>query len=417
MKKVLVIGNGGREHAIAYKFKQSSLVECVYVAPGNPGMKDVATLVDLDMMDFDGIISFAKEKIIDLVFVGPEIPLCAGIVDCLQRANIRVFGPNQYCANLEGSKIFSKQKMNDFNIPTAKHGSFSDYKLALAYLEKQTMPIVLKADGLAAGKGVLICETMSSAKQALEDLMVHKLFDDSSEKVVIEEFLEGEEFSLFAFVHEDVIYPFEIAQDHKRALDDDKGLNTGGMGAYTPVSHIPVSAKEEALKNIVEPMVYGLNREGHPFTGLLYAGCMLCESGVKTIEYNVRFGDPETEVLLLALENDLYEAIDHCLNKDKDYKLTFNDKAYVGVVLASSGYPETSTKGSVIKGLDKVETYVFHMGTALNGANLVTNGGRVLFVVGEGDTLLEAKNKAYREINKIDCKDLFYRTDIAKKGL
>lgn len=417
MKKILVIGSGGREHAIVAKFAQSKHVSQVFAAPGNPGMKSIANIVDIDQMDFKGLIDFSLKNRIDLVFVGPEIPLCAGIVDEMQKAGLCVFGPNQYCANLEGSKIFSKQKMIDYGVPTAKHASFDNYECALAYLEKQSIPIVLKADGLAAGKGVLIPETMEEAKKALKDLMVNKMFDASSEKIVIEEFLEGEEFSLFALVHEDIIYPFEIAQDHKRALDNDEGLNTGGMGAYTPVAHIPFSAKTEALNNIVKPMVLGLNQSGHPFTGLLYAGCMLTKEGVKTIEYNVRFGDPETEVLLLALENDLYEAIEQCLNKNKEYKLTFNNKAYAGVVLASTGYPEYSTKNSVIEGLDTVNATVYHMGTALINDKLVTQGGRVLFVVGEGNTLAEATHMAYKEIDKIKCKDLFYRKDIASKGL
>ncbi|MFI3284529.1 MAG: phosphoribosylamine--glycine ligase [Erysipelotrichaceae bacterium] len=417
MKKVLVIGSGGREHAIAYKFKESKYVQEVFVAPGNPGMSDVATLVSIDQMDFDGLINFCHQEKIDLVFVGPEIPLCAGIVDAMLQENINVFGPDAYCANLEGSKSFSKQKMNQFNVPTAAHASFDDYQDACAYLKTQKMPIVLKADGLAAGKGVLILETLEEALKALEDLMVHKLFDDSSSTVVIEEFLQGEEFSLFVLVNEDVMYPFEIAQDHKRAFDHDEGLNTGGMGAYTPVNHLPEQAKKDAFEQIVKPMVLGLNQEGHPFTGLLYAGCMLCEDGVKTIEYNVRFGDPETEVLLLALENDLYEAIENLLAKNHQYQLAFKKEAFVGVVMASNGYPETSTKGVIINGLENVNAPIFHMGTAIKDNHLVTNGGRVLFVVGSGNSILEAKQKVYHEIEKIQCDALFYRKDISDKAL
>lgn len=416
MAKVLVIGSGGREHAICYKFKQSPQVETVFVAPGNPGMADVATLVDISGNDFDKLIEFAKEKEIDLTFVGPEIPLCLGIVDRFNEAGLKVFGPSEKAAQLEGSKVFSKMMMEKYNIPTAKHKSFDSYEEALNYLNKQETPIVIKADGLAAGKGVIIPTSIEDARSALMMMMVENQFENAGNRVVIEEYLEGEEFSLLAFVNEDVVIPMQLAQDHKRAFDNDEGFNTGGMGAYTPMHHISKEVLDEAINNIMIPMANAMVNEGCPFTGILYGGCMLTKNGVKTIEFNVRFGDPETEVILPALKDDLYQVIMDVLDK-KDVKLNWDDKSYCGVVLASNGYPNIYQKGHIITGLENVNTLVFHMGTALKDNSLVTNGGRVLFVVGVGDSLLEAKNNAYKEIEKIKCDNLFYRKDIGNKGL
>lgn len=416
MAKVLVIGSGGREHAICYKFKQSPQVETVFVAPGNPGMADVATLVDISGNDFGKLIEFAKEKEIDLTFVGPEIPLCLGIVDRFNEAGLKVFGPSEKAAQLEGSKVFSKMMMEKYNIPTAKHKSFDSYEEALNYLNKQETPIVIKADGLAAGKGVIIPTSIEDARSALMMMMVENQFENAGNRVVIEEYLEGEEFSLLAFVNEDVVIPMQLAQDHKRAFDNDEGFNTGGMGAYTPMHHISKEVLDEAMNNIMIPMANAMVNEGCPFTGILYGGCMLTKNGVKTIEFNVRFGDPETEVILPALKDDLYQVIMDVLDK-KDVKLNWDDKSYCGVVLASNGYPNIYQKGHIITGLENVNTLVFHMGTALKDNSLVTNGGRVLFVVGVGDSLLEAKNNAYKEIEKIKCDNLFYRKDIGNKGL
>lgn len=416
MAKVLVIGSGGREHAICYKFKQSPQVETVFVAPGNPGMADVATLVDISGNDFGKLIEFAKEKEIDLTFVGPEIPLCLGIVDRFNEAGLKVFGPSEKAAQLEGSKVFSKMMMEKYNIPTAKHKSFDSYEEALNYLNKQETPIVIKADGLAAGKGVIIPTSIEDARSALMMMMVENQFENAGNRVVIEEYLEGEEFSLLAFVNEDVVIPMQLAQDHKRAFDNDEGFNTGGMGAYTPMHHISKEVLDEAINNIMIPMANAMVNEGCPFTGILYGGCMLTKNGVKTIEFNVRFGDPETEVILPALKDDLYQVIMDVLDK-KDVKLNWDDKSYCGVVLASNGYPNIYQKGHIITGLENVNTLVFHMGTALKDNSLVTNGGRVLFVVGVGDSLLEAKNNAYKEIEKIKCDNLFYRKDIGNKGL
>jgi len=416
MAKILVIGSGGREHSICKKFSESDLVEEVFVAPGNPGMINCATLVDIDQMDFSNLISFAKEKKIDLTFVGPEIPLCGGIVDAFEKENLRIFGPRKSAALLEGSKVYSKALMKKFNIPTAIYESFDNYELAKEYLSKQKMPIVIKADGLAAGKGVIIAENLIEANESLKEIMLDHKFKDAGNSVVIEEFLSGEEFSLLAFVNKDKVFPMQIAQDHKKAFDNDEGLNTGGMGAYTPVNHLPQQSIDDAINQILIPMAEGLCKENNPFTGILYAGCMLSDGVVKTIEYNVRFGDPETEVILLALENDLYQVIIDVLD-EKEVNLKFSDKSYIGLVMASKGYPESYEKGHAIYGLNDVNANIFHMGTAIMENKLVTNGGRVLFVATEGNDLKSAQNKLYEEVKKIKCTNLFYRLDIGNKGI
>ncbi len=416
MAKVLVIGSGGREHAIAYKFKQSNHVDEVFVAPGNAGMSDVATIVDIDSLDFERLISFVKENTIDLTFVGGEIPLCNGIVDAFQQANCRIFGPSKAAAELEGSKVFSKNLMKKYNIPTATYETFNDPIEAKNYLKKQSMPIVIKADGLAYGKGVLICETLDDGLQAIDEIMTQKCFKDAGNDIVIEEFLEGEEFSLLAFVNGELVVPMQIAQDHKRAFDNDEGLNTGGMGAYTPVNHLGVEAIQEATEKVMQAMATAMVLEGKPFVGILYGGCMVTKNGVKTIEYNVRFGDPESEVILLAMNNDLYEVVNNTLEGKKS-DLLWSDKSYCGVVIASNGYPLDYVKNNPIYHLDKVECPVFHMSTALKDGQLVNSGGRVLFVVGSGNSIAEARNQVYKEIDKIQCDGCFYRKDIAVRGL
>ena len=416
MAKVLVIGSGGREHAIAWKFRQSSHVEEVFVAPGNPGMSDVATLVSIPQNNFEALKSFVKENKIDLIFVGPEIPLCAGIVDSFEADGLNIFGPTKAAALLEGSKVFSKEMMKKYNIPTAAYESFSDYALAKEYLAKQDMPIVLKADGLAAGKGVIIANTMEEAQSALEDMMCNSLFDTAGSSVVIEEFLEGEEFSQLAFVNEELVVPMEIAQDHKRAYDNDEGLNTGGMGAYTPVNHLPKQAITDAIEQIMKPMASAMVKEGTPFKGILYGGCMWTKKGVKTIEFNVRFGDPETEVLLVSLEDDLYEVIEKVTKKEA-VELHWSKDPVLGVVLANKGYPGSYTKGAVIENLSDVNATVFHMGTGLANGKTTATGGRVLFVAKKAPTLKEAQQEVYNEIKKIHCDNLFYRTDIGAKGI
>lgn len=416
MAKVLVIGSGGREHALAWKFAQSPQVDQVYAAPGNPGMAQVAQCVDLAADDVDGLIRFVRQQHIDLTFVGPEVPLCAGIQDAFAAAGLTLFGPSKAAARLEGSKMFAKDMMSRTGIPTAAYASFSDYRQASAYLQRQPMPVVLKADGLAAGKGVIIAQTQQQAQQALKEMMCDGLFDQAGASVVIEEYLEGEEFSLLSFVHGETVIPMEIAQDHKRAYDHDEGLNTGGMGAYTPVSHLSQSVVQEAVERIVRPMASAMVKEGCPFTGVLYAGCMATAQGVKTIEFNVRFGDPECEVLMVSLQDDLYQICQDVL-AHREVTLHWSKDPVLGVVMASKGYPESSTKGAVITGLDEAKGIVFHMGTSVRDGQLVTNGGRVLMVTAQAPTLLQAQQKAYAAVNKIHCDSLFWRTDIGRRGI
>lgn len=417
MAKVFVIGSGGREHAICYKFASSPLVDQVFVAPGNGGMDDVATVVDINVLDFEGLIQFAKENQIDLTFVGPEIPLCAGIVDAFEKAGLLVFGPSKAASQLEGSKCFSKNIMKKYNIPTAAYESFSDYEKARDYLATQKCPIVLKADGLAAGKGVIIANTMEEAQESLKDMMCNELFDHAGSSLVIEEFMEGEEFSLFAFVNGNDVYPMmQIAQDHKRAFDNDEGLNTGGMGAYTPVAHIPASAIDEAIEKVMKPVACAMVNEKMPYVGVLYGGFMLTSEGVKTVEFNCRFGDPETEVVLQSMTSDLYQTIMDVLNHQEP-TITFSKDFFIGVVLASVGYPQSYKKGIDLSDLTIKAPACFHMGTKKTENGLVSSGGRVLFVSQSAPTLQEAKQKTYELIQSIEREGLFYRSDIGNREL
>lgn len=416
MAKVLVIGSGGREHALCYKFAQSPYVEQVYVANGNGGMDDVATLVDIDILDFEGLIAFAKENKIDLTFVGPEIPLCAGISDAFQKAGLSIFGPTQAASQLEGSKCFAKDMMHKYNIPTAKYASFDDYEKASVYLSNQKCPIVLKADGLAAGKGVIIATTMEEAQKSLKDMMCNDLFKEAGTSLVIEEYLEGEEFSLFAFVNGKDVYPMQIAQDHKRAFDHDQGLNTGGMGAYTPVAHLPQSAVDEAMEKVMKPIAEAMVLEGMPYQGVLYGGFMLTDEGVKTIEFNCRFGDPESEVVLQAMTSDLYQTIMDVMDH-KEPVITFSKEAFLGVVLAAEGYPQSYQKNIDLSDLKLTSPACFHMGTKKTDKGLVSSGGRVLFISQSAPTLKEAKQKTYALIDEIKREGLFYRSDIGDREL
>ncbi|MDA1580082.1 phosphoribosylamine--glycine ligase [Bacillus sp. BR_7] len=414
---VLVIGRGGREHALAWKFAQSEKVEKVYVAPGNEGMRDVATPVDIDENDFDALVLFAKENHVELTFVGPEIPLMNGIVDRFKEEGLRVFGPNKAAAVIEGSKAFTKELMKKYNIPTAAYETFTDYEEAVQYIQKVGAPIVIKADGLAAGKGVTVAMTLEEALQATKEMLQDVKFGEASKKVVIEEFLDGQEFSLMAFVNGKTVYPMVIAQDHKRAFDGDKGPNTGGMGAYSPVPQIPESAVEEAIKTVLHPTAKAMIQENRSFTGILYAGLILTNDGPKVIEFNARFGDPETEVVLPRLENDLVDVCNAILD-ESELTLQWSEEAVIGVVLASKGYPEAYKKGDIINGLDALQdVIVFHAGTAMKHGDFVTNGGRVLFVACKANSLQEAKDKVYKEISKIESDDLFYRSDIGYRAI
>ena len=411
---VLIIGGGGREHALAWKFAQSPHVGTVYAAPGNPGMKDAATLVDLNTTDFDGLIAFAKEKHISLTFVGPEVPLVGGIVDRFLAEGLPIFGPRANAAVIEGSKSFAKDLMKKYQIPTARYEVFTEYASACRYIETQTPPFVIKADGLAEGKGVVIAETEADAKQALRDMLQHDKFGNAGARVVIEEFLEGEEFSFLAFVNgDDVVYPMVIAKDHKRAYDGDRGPNTGGMGAYAPVPQIPASTLEEAEREILRKTATAMAAEGRPFTGILYAGLIATSEGPKVIEFNARFGDPEAEVILPLLEGDLYEILVDILNR-RTPNLKWSTDHVIGVVLASKGYPGAYEKGIPIKGLKDLtdDTLAFHCGTDHRDGGFVTNGGRVLLVAQKAPSPQDARAKLYTEIQKIKCDNLFYRTDI-----
>ncbi|MGG2067456.1 phosphoribosylamine--glycine ligase [Bacillus sp. S14(2024)] len=414
---VLVIGRGGREHALAWKFAQSEQVETVYVAPGNEGMKDVATPVAIDENDFDALITFAKENHIGLTFVGPEIPLMNGIVDRFEAEGLRVFGPNSKAAVIEGSKAFTKELMKKYDIPTAAYETFTEYEAAVQYIEKVGAPIVIKADGLAAGKGVTVAMTLEEALQAVKEMLQDVKFGEASKKVVIEEFLDGQEFSLMAFVNGATVYPMVIAQDHKRAFDGDKGPNTGGMGAYSPVPQIPQSAVEQAIETVLHPTAEAMIQEGRSFTGILYAGLILTSEGPKVIEFNARFGDPETEVILPRLESDLVDVCNHVLD-GTELTLEWSEEAVIGVVLASKGYPEAYEKGAVIRGLETLEdVIVFHAGTDVKDGEFVTNGGRVLFVACKGKDLQAAKDKVYEEVAKIESDGLFYRSDIGYRAI
>ncbi|WP_368905836.1 phosphoribosylamine--glycine ligase [Bacillus wiedmannii] len=414
---VLVIGRGGREHALAWKFAQSEKVEKVYVAPGNEGMRDVATPVDIDENDFDALVLFAKENKVELTFVGPEIPLMNGIVDRFKEEGLRVFGPNKAAAVIEGSKAFTKELMKKYDIPTAAYETFTDYEEAVQYIQKVGAPIVIKADGLAAGKGVTVAMTLEEALQAVKEMLQDVKFGEASKKVVIEEFLDGQEFSLMAFVNGTTVHPMVIAQDHKRAFDRDKGPNTGGMGAYSPVPQIPESAVQEAIKTVLHPTAKAMIAENRSFTGILYAGLILTNDGPKVIEFNARFGDPETEVVLPRLENDLVDVCNAVLD-ESELTLQWSEEAVIGVVLASKGYPEAYKKGDIIKGLDALQdAIVFHSGTAMKHGDFVTNGGRVLFVACKANSLQEAKDKVYKEIGKIESDGLFYRSDIGYRAI
>jgi len=412
--RVLVIGRGGREHAIVKKFKSDGINE-IFCAPGNSGMME-ATLVGIDETQVTELAAWAKENEIDLTVVGPEMALMAGVVDEFETMGLKVFGPKKAAAYIEGSKAFAKRLMDKYNIPTAAYGEFSNEQVeeALAYLEKQSMPIVIKADGLAAGKGVVICQTLAEAKATVNDMLVDASFGAASANVVIEEFLDGEEFSLMSFVAGDKFYPMPIARDYKRAYDNDKGLNTGGMGAHSPNPLITDEDCRVALDEIVKPTVNAMVAEGIPFTGILYAGLIKTVDGPKVIEFNARFGDPETEVVLPLLETNLAAALLDLL-AGADIELKWRDEQTVGVVLAAKGYPADYEKGIPIRALDTLKDVdVYHMGTRVVDGDFVTNGGRVLIVVASDADLASAREKVYAEIEKIECDDLFYRTDIAQ---
>ena len=412
--KILVIGRGGREHAIAWKVAQSALVNQVFVAPGNAGIGQQFVNVPIDEKDNQAIVQWAQENAIDLVIIGPEAALQNGLANDLARNGIRVFGPTKEAAQIEASKEFAKELMRKYHVATADFATFSDYDSAKKYLDEKGAPIVIKYDGLAAGKGVVVAMTTAEADEALRDMLLDAKFGEG--KVVMEEFLEGPEFSLLALVNGRQVVPLVIAQDHKRAYDGDKGPNTGGMGAYSPVPIIPQSAIDEAVEKIMKPVANAMVEEGRPFCGVLYGGLMLTKNGPKVIEFNARFGDPETEVVLPKIKSDLVQHILDVLD-NKETFVEFEEDTFLGVVLSSKGYPGSYAKGLPINGLEDVKQLVFHMGTAQKDGQWVTAGGRVLFVVGRGRTIQEAQADAYEGVRKIKSDALFYRNDIGHQAI
>ena len=419
---VLVVGGGGREHALVWKIARSPLVEKLYCAPGNPGIAAHAECVDIGVMDFDALIDFAREHDIGLTVVGPEDPLAAGIVDRFEKAGLKAFGPNAKAARLEASKAFAKELMARYDIPTAAYGEFTDAEAAIDYVHAQSAPIVVKADGLAAGKGVTVARDVDSAVAAIKDAMVDGAFGPAGEKVVIEEFLEGEEASIFAFSDGKTILPLATSQDHKPLLDADEGPNTGGMGAYSPAPVVSAELYPEIEATVLRPCVEGLAREGCPYKGLLYAGLMIAESGPKVVEFNCRFGDPETQVVLPRMKSDIVPYLMACIDGTLEgMDVEWEDGACVAVVMASGGYPGAYEKGKVITGIEAAErvagVQVFHAGTKTEDGARVTNGGRVLGITANGDSIESAIEKAYSAVREIAFDGAHYRNDIGQKAL
>jgi phosphoribosylamine--glycine ligase len=417
--RILVIGKGGREHAIIWALRKSARISHIYCAPGNAGIAQLAECVPIKESEFAQIAQFALDYAIDLVVVGPDDPLADGIVDVLEERNIPVFGPRKNAAIIEGSKVFTKELLKKYNIPTAAYESFEDYEAALAYVRKQGVPIVIKADGLAAGKGVIVAQTLEEAEKALREIMVDKVFGKSGSQVVIEEFLQGQEMSILSFVDGNVVRPMVPSQDHKQIFDGDKGPNTGGMGTYSPLPHIAQSVIDEAIETIIKPTAKAMVKEGRSFRGVLFAGLMITADGPKTIEFNARFGDPETQVVLSLLETDLIDIFLATINgRLQDMDIRWSDESAVCVILASGGYPGSYPKGIPIHGLDEVrDSVVFHAGTAEKDGQIVTDGGRVLGVTAKGADIEEARAKAYADAERIRFEGMQYRTDIALKAL
>ena len=417
--KVLIVGSGGREHAIAYAVSKSKKVDKIYCAPGNAGISQLAECVDIKAMELEKLADFAAENAIDLTIVGMDDPLVAGIVDVFEAKGLRVFGPSKKAAMIEGSKVFSKNLMKKYNIPTAQYESFDDPEKAKKYLETCNIPIVLKADGLALGKGVLICNTREEAMAGVKTLMLDKQFGDAGNNIVIEEFLTGREVSVLCYCDGTHIKPMTSAQDHKRAKDNDRGLNTGGMGTFSPSPFYDDTAREFCEKYVFQPTMDAMKAEGRDFKGILFVGLILTPDGPKVLEYNARFGDPEAQVVLPRMKTDIIDVVEACIDgKLDEVELEFEDNAAVCVILASDGYPEHYEKGKVITGLDAFDGmdgyYVFHSGTKFDNGNIVTNGGRVLGVTAKGADLKEARSNAYKATEWIHFDNKYKRNDIGK---
>ena len=415
--KILVVGGGGREHAICWKLSNEKNVEKIYCAPGNPGIAEVAECVNIGDSDIDELAKFAKENEIDITVVVPEVPLVMGITDVFESQGLKVFGPNKKCARLEGSKAFSKDFMTRHNLPTAKYKEYTNIDKAIDDIDDFGYPVVIKADGLAAGKGVIISENREDAIKTLKEMMNDKKFGTAGEKIVIEEFLSGIETSILAFVDNETIIPMVSAKDHKKVNDGETGLNTGGMGTFSPSEIYTYELSKEIKENILDKTLKGFQEDNLDFKGILFVGLMITKDGPKILEYNVRFGDPETQSVLFRLETDLSEIISAVINnKLKDIDIKYSDDSAICVMLTSGGYPESYEKGKLITGLDNLDKdiVVFHSGTKLLDNKLVTNGGRVISITAKGKTVKEAGKKVYENIKKINFEGMHYRTDIWK---
>lgn len=418
--QILLVGSGGREHALAWKLSQSSKIAKLYCAPGNAGISSIAECVPIKVDDIQGLVDFCNQNKIDLVVVGPELPLTLGLVDELEKAGIKAFGPTKKAAEIEGSKAFSKDLMKKYGIPTADYGVFYDLESARNFAREMKGPWVVKADGLAAGKGVLICSTIEETEDAIEKVLRGEVAGQAGEKLVIEEFLAGEELSVLAFCDGKTIVPMVPSQDHKRIYDNDKGPNTGGMGAYSPVPVATPELLKEVEEKVLIPTVQAMEQEGRPYKGVLYAGLMLTKEGIKVLEYNARFGDPETQVVLPRLDTDLCDIMLAVLEgRLRDLNISWKQAACINVVMASGGYPGSYTKGYPISGLEEIpeDVLVFHSGTALKEGQVVTAGGRVLSVSAFGEDIKQAQVRAYDIMKKITFKDAYYRKDIANKAI
>lgn len=420
--KVLVVGGGGREHALCWKIRQSPLVQTLYCAPGNPGIAKDAECVDIKVSDVEGLLRFARAEEIDLTVVGPEFPLSLGIVDRFGEENLDIFGPTAAAAEIETSKVFSKNLMKKYDIPTAFFSAFNNFDEAVNWVREVKPPLVVKADGLAAGKGVFICETEEVAIETLDDIMRRKIFGDSGDMVVVEQFIRGEEVSFFAFTDGTNAIPLESSQDHKTLLDGDEGPNTGGMGAYSPAPVLTPELTEKVMNRVMIPTIRAMKEEGREYKGILYAGLMIEDSELRVLEFNCRFGDPEAQPLLMRMNSDIVPVLKAVAGKGlSDETIEWREEASVCVVLAARGYPGDYKRGAVIKGLDKLDNMenvlVFHSGTAVEKGNVVTDGGRVLGITALGRGVRDAIELAYRAVGEIDCESLYYRTDIGKKAL
>jgi phosphoribosylamine---glycine ligase len=420
--KVLVVGSGGREHALVWKIAQSPRVSKVYCAPGNAGISKQATLVSIKAHDLEGLLDFAGRERIDLTVVGPEEPLTRGVVDLFESKGLAIFGASKKAAEIEGSKAFAKEMMRKYHIPTSSYEVFDDQKAAVAYIERKGAPIVVKADGLAAGKGVFVCKTVKEAIQSVDQIMAEKVFGEAGKRVVIEECLLGEEASYLAFTDGKVILPMASSQDHKQIFDWDEGPNTGGMGAYSPAPVVTDQVHERILEKILRPMVQAMAEEGRPYKGVLYAGLMIREGHPKVLEFNARFGDPETQPVLMRMKGDIVPILEACMKGELSRcQIEWDARASVCVVMASKGYPGSYEKGKTIEGLEEVsqikDVFVFHAGTSSEDGRVVTNGGRVLGVTGLGEDIPRAIERTYEAVKRISWEGVHYRTDIGRKAL